>query len=1403
MALEERGRRITLKADTSQLQSEFKKVNATVRESERELRKLSTALKFNPNSLNALTQKQKELNRLIAQNYKQIGNLKKQLSNYTELGDTKNIRLVSNELEKVRARNEALKSSLRETNAVLKNFANITALAKLEKELSESRSNVERLNKALKLDENNISTVAHKFREMKLQAENLNKQVLILVQDLKKIDYNKDPQGFNKLNAKLKEVQAQAKHTEAELKKLGGVNFSYALAQIDKLDRELKKSRESSEKLNRELKFAPGNTALKDLRFSEARNELTKTREKVKLLKSELSKINVRDAREEFIKLNLKIAESERHIKTLLTSVGTLNAIKLSGLKNGLGSIGNTIVQNGDKLKNYGRNFTLGYTLPMLYGSKRALDVFRETDDTIRRVATAGTDGVASRFGEMYGRITESAREASVGSVYSMNQISLGMESLVKAGWNVSDSTKQVSHVMNLAKVDGLELERATQIVTDGMNAFGLKAKETERFVDVLNTTAIKSTTDVAELGEALKYVGGVAGNLGFTIEDVGAVMGIMANNGIKASIAGTSLRTGLTNLVKPSAQASKAMADVGFSAVDSEGKMKPLSQIVSELRDKTRGMTDAQRQQFTATVFGKTAMNGWMAVLKASDQQVKEFTDSINNSKGATKAMADQMTQGIGGAMDRFNSSIQRATYTLGKNLEPVLVSSLKGLTSLVDGFEKMPGGIQATIGSFAGLSVAIPPVTWAIGGMAKQYKAFFAFAKAHPLGMAIAGGLTVYPLIKGYINELAEKYDPLIKAQKKTKESADKLAQTFSKVGESATEYRNRLENTKGILEEIYGNDSYKSKLQEYAQSIQEAYKDINNTIDKAVAQNRELSNAEVANLSENISQIQTLLEKRTAEEKQAYDKITNLATNLNNFKQMSNEAYLRNHAKYVKETGDLHKQAIENAKQWYDNTIAINDKLPESMRRTTESIEAEYQARLKAENENYSKTMAILNQGYNERFKIEEKHIADLRTARQGLEEVERQYNARVKEIQENNRLTQLQQHALLKKEDTRFEREKQWHYDNLANMFDAHRIKELGTWLQNIQDTVNNGGKLTEAQAKNVQDFLATMDGLPEETRKQIVQGLKDAGIDVEDLSQKLKEQMNTTGQGIIEELASGISSGNPQVSTAMQGIIDGMSTMVGGFSLFSLAQSVIGTKADGLLAGKPNVDGSMDAITTGMQDKVKNTDMSPVGRDKASELARGINDNSNEVRNAGEHAGQEGRSGADSVEFSDVGLGMISGMINGASNNSGSLYTTLQNIALGALSAAKSILGIFSPSRVFKREVGHWIAPGIAEGVRGNANVFYGSITDTMRGGLQKAKNFNFADKLSNIVDFRTVADYNLQHNISQSNAVIDKLNEAIATFNDLELKSDVYLDGDKVGNATYKRHEVLDRRLGL
>ena len=187
------------------------------------------------------------------------------------------------------------------------------------------------------------------------------------------------------------------------------------------------------------------------------------------------------------------------------------------------------------------------------------------------------------------------------------------------------------------------------------MASFGMKAEETARFTDVLTMASIKSTTDITKMGETLKYVAPVAGTLGYTIEDTATAIAIMANNGIKASVAGTSLRGGLSRLVTPTKQAKAALDSIGFSMTDANGKTKPLIQVISELREKTKGMTEAQKTHFAASVFGKTAMSGWMAVLNASGKSVEELTSAIKNSKGATKEMADQLTSGVGGAFDRL----------------------------------------------------------------------------------------------------------------------------------------------------------------------------------------------------------------------------------------------------------------------------------------------------------------------------------------------------------------------------------------------------------------------------------------------------------------------------------------------------------------------------------------------------------------------------------------------------------------------------------------------------------------------------------------------------------------------------------------------------------------------------
>ena len=159
--------------------------------------------------------------------------------------------------------------------------------------------------------------------------------------------------------------------------------------------------------------------------------------------------------------------------------------------------------------------------------------------------------------------------------------------------------------------------------------------------------------------------------------------------------------------------------------------------------------------------------------------------------------------------------------------------------------------------------------------------------------------------------------------------------------------------------------------------------------------------------------------------------------------------------------------------------------------------------------------------------------------------------------------------------------------------------------------------------------------------------------------------------------------------------------------------------------------------------------------------------------------------------------------MTNGLASGAMSKIDILKSTMVSIASAALQAAKSFLGIASPSKVLKREVGIWMIPGITEGVKEKAHTLYSSIKDTLGKGVETAKNFNFSEKLSNIVDFKTAGNYAIQHSVSQNTAVIDTLNVLINKVNDLELRSDVYLDGDKIGNATYKRHEVIDRRLGL
>ena len=1434
MALEERGRRITLKADISQLKTAFNKINVLARESKTELRKIGQALKFDPHNVALLTQKQQELNRVVAQNYKLIGNLKKQIEKHVELGETREAKKLTTQLEILRSTNETFKASLKETKHLLSNIASVSGLAKLDKELQSSRSNVERLNKALKLDTTNVSNLAHKFLELQSQEDALVKKTHILIQDLKKIDFKVNPQGYQELKAKLEQAKVEAKQVRLELDKLGGAKFNPVIVQLEKLDNEIKKSRESSKLLKQALDFKP-TSLTKSLHLEETRTQLEKTREKIKLMKSELSKLNTNESREEFIKLSSKIVESEKHVKDLIHSVGILNAKKLDGVRGSFSAIGSSIEGNAQKIANFGRNFTFGYTLPVTYGAKKVIDSFRETDDTLRRVA-AVSDGAVTDFAGTFTEMEGKIRQASHGTVYSINDVGRGVEDLIKAGLNSTQAMGAVGHAMNLARADGIDLARATEIITDGMNAMGIQFGKTEgevkrnvgNFVDILNAAAVASTTDVGQMGEAMKYAGAIAGTLGFEMKDLGLALAIMANQGIKASTAGTSLRSGLTNLVKPSKAAAKAMHRIGFSATDTMGNMKPLSQIMAELREKTQGMTNAQKNAFSATVFGKTAMSGWSAILKATNKDVDNLRKAIDESTGSTERMANQMNSGVGGAIDKFKASLSNAAYETGKAWGPALKSVAESLTELLKAFNESSDGTKRFITGVLGVTAALGPLTWAIGGILSPFLKFknllstFKTAKAAaemgevasktgllarafaavPPQMKLFLGATA--LVGGGLLYLKNKYDPLMVAHRNAIESAEKVGEAFKKVGDEAKTFGDKIKQTSDVFENTFGtSNKFTEKLNYLVEETRDGFDKIREILNKAASDGREITKQEADAVAGNFENLVDSINKRVIAERQGYEQIVQIARNTSANKAITDAAYETQFASHIGKLGQIHEESKQSTQKWYDDLIAINSQLPPNLQLSMDKINEIYQQALVRDRENFSRSSQAAIQAYSERYQIENDFIPKLAEAKRGMEEVEKQHQQRLKENREAAKFDVELQHTLDAQEDKRYAEEKAWHYQDLESKFDAHRIKHVGQWLAAIQENIQKGGELTASQASNVQAFLSTMNTLPDDTKRQITQGLKDAGIDIDVIGAALAAQMQKHGVTLNNQFASGLLSEKPSVDTAIQTTLNAVTDSVNRTSLFAQGQSVMLTGRDGLAAGKSAVDAATGNVMDGVKNKVQSTDMKPAGQQKSEELAQGIKSKDGDVWNAAQETANHGKNAAASIDFSGTGADMTYGLANGASGASWALENAMAGVVQRGLAAAKAAAGVASPARVFKREVGYWLPPGMAEGVRGNAKVFYNSLTDTMSHGVSLVEDFKFKDKLSNSFDFTTAGNYAIQHSVSQNTSVIETLNVLINKVNDLELRSDVYLDGDKIGNATYKRHEIIDRRLGL
>lgn len=318
--------------------------------------------------------------------------------------------------------------------------------------------------------------------------------------------------------------------------------------------------------------------------------------------------------------------------------------------------------------------------------------------------------------------LTEKAKEMGATTKFSAAESAQAMEYMAMAGWKTEDMLGGIDGIMNLAAASGEDLATTSDIVTDALTAFGLSARDSSRFADVLAAASSNANTNVSMLGESFKYVAPVAGALGYSAEDTAVALGLMANSGIKAGQAGTSLRSLLANMSKPTDDMQDAMNRLGISLTDSSGNMKSLDTIMGELREGFSGLSEAEKSQLAATLAGQEGMSGLLAIVNTSEKDFNKLKDSIYECDGASAQMAATMQDNLEGQLTILKSSAEglgiEIYESIQKPLQGLAKKGIDAVNQLTEAFktggtgELAEAGAKIVGGLLSGLAGQIPAV-------------------------------------------------------------------------------------------------------------------------------------------------------------------------------------------------------------------------------------------------------------------------------------------------------------------------------------------------------------------------------------------------------------------------------------------------------------------------------------------------------------------------------------------------------------------------------------------------------------------------------------------------------------------------------------------------------------------
>lgn len=460
---------------------------------------------------------------------------------------------------------------------------------------------------------------------------------------------------------------------------------------IERKTKELENLRNSQEDNTASIAKAEKQLNTYRSQLKNAENGVKETEAQLELLTEEINNTNKAITNFDTAKMSKELKESGQNLDDL--------GGKLEAVGGKLNSAGNTLI---------------GLSAPILafagYATKAGID-FEQGMAKVQ--AISGTTGSELEL------LTEKAKEIGESTQWSSSQAAEGLQYLSLAGWDTQSMLAGITPIVNLATASTENLGTVSDIVSDALTAFGLSAKDTTEFCDVLAATMANSNTNVAMLGETFQYAAPLAGALGFSMQDVATAAGLMANAGIKASVSGTALRTLFANMGEKIELTGQAFDKTTISTKNQDGSMRDLNDIIVDLRKGFQQMTEAEKASNAEAISGKTGMAGLLAVMNATDKEFNSLRNSIMASTGATQKMADIMGNTTQGKVNAFKSKLEALGIQLADNLLPHINAILDKGMALIDWFSSLDEETQKTIISVGLFATASGGALKIIGGL------------------------------------------------------------------------------------------------------------------------------------------------------------------------------------------------------------------------------------------------------------------------------------------------------------------------------------------------------------------------------------------------------------------------------------------------------------------------------------------------------------------------------------------------------------------------------------------------------------------------------------------------------------------------------------------------------------